>query len=98
MIIGKSFGAPQITKDGVTVAKNIEFKDPYINIGAQLLRSVANKVISSCPALSVLKLNVCQTNDVAGDGTTTATVLARAIYAEGCKSVAAGMVRNFWAN
>eukprot|EP01116_Phalansterium_solitarium_P025057 TRINITY_DN93_c0_g1_i1.p1 TRINITY_DN93_c0_g1~~TRINITY_DN93_c0_g1_i1.p1 ORF type:complete len:608 (+),score=294.55 TRINITY_DN93_c0_g1_i1:84-1826(+) len=72
--IEQSWGAPKITKDGVTVAKAIEFADPYENMGAQLIRNVANK-----------------TNDVAGDGTTTATVLARAIYSEGCKSVAAGM-------
>eukprot|EP01084_Bolivina_argentea_P063071 115220_1 len=69
-----SYGPPKITKDGVTVAKNIEFEDKYENLGAQLVRHVASK-----------------TNDVAGDGTTTATVLARAIFAEGCKAVAAGM-------
>lgn len=74
MILDQSFGSPKITKDGVTVAKHIEFKDRYQNLGAQLVRSVASK-----------------TNDVAGDGTTTATVLTRAIFAEGCKSVAAGM-------
>jgi chaperonin GroEL len=74
VIIEQSFGAPKITKDGVTVAKNIEFKDRHMNLGAQLVRSVANA-----------------TNDIAGDGTTTATVLARAIYAEGIKAVAAGM-------
>lgn len=72
--IEASYGAPKITKDGVTVAKNIEFADKYENIGAQLIRAVANK-----------------TNDVAGDGTTTATVLARAIFREGSKAVAAGM-------
>merc|ERR1719261_1173815 len=72
--IEQSYGAPKITKDGVTVAKNIEFSEKYENIGAQLIRAVANK-----------------TNDVAGDGTTTATVLARAIFAEGSKAVAAGM-------
>jgi len=69
-----SYGPPKITKDGVTVAKNIEFEDRWENLGAQLVRAVASK-----------------TNDVAGDGTTTATVLARAIYAEGCKKVAAGL-------
>jgi len=69
-----SYGPPKITKDGVTVAKNIEFADKYENLGAQLVRHVASK-----------------TNDIAGDGTTTATVLARAIFIEGCKSVAAGM-------
>lgn len=73
-LLDQSFGAPKITKDGVTVAKSIEFKDRYHNMGAQLVRQVASK-----------------TNDVAGDGTTTATVLARAIFAEGCKSVAAGL-------
>merc|ERR1719471_964811 len=72
--IEQTYGAPKITKDGVTVAKNIEFSEKYENIGAQLVRSVASK-----------------TNDVAGDGTTTATVLARAIFTEGCKAVASGM-------
>lgn len=74
VVIEKSFGSPQITKDGVTVAKNIEFKDKHMNLGAQLVRSVAN-----------------DTNNIAGDGTTTATVLTRAIYSEGIKAVAAGM-------
>ena len=74
VVIDQSFGAPKITKDGVTVAKNIEFADRYMNIGASLVKHVANK-----------------TNDEAGDGTTTATILARAIFKEGCKSVAAGM-------
>jgi len=74
VILELPYGSPKITKDGVTVAKQIEFKDRYQNLGAQLVRDVANK-----------------TNDVAGDGTTTATVLTRAIFAEGCKSVAAGM-------
>merc|ERR1719502_1468601 len=73
-VLDQSYGAPKITKDGVTVAKNIEFEDRYHNMGAQLVRQVANK-----------------TNDIAGDGTTTATVLARAIYSDGCKAVAAGM-------
>ncbi|GMI18890.1 hypothetical protein TeGR_g7497 [Tetraparma gracilis] len=73
-IIDQPYGAPKITKDGVTVAKSIELSDKYENMGAQLIKSVANK-----------------TNDAAGDGTTTATVLARAIYKEGCKAVAAGM-------
>jgi len=73
-IIQQPYGAPKITKDGVTVAKAIDFEDPYEDMGAQLIKSVASK-----------------TNDVAGDGTTTATVLARAIYSEGCKAVAAGM-------
>merc|ERR1719230_476002 len=73
-VLDQSYGAPKITKDGVTVAKNIEFEDRYHNMGAQLVRQVANK-----------------TNDVAGDGTTTATVLTRAIYSDGCKAVAAGM-------
>merc|ERR1719408_10394 len=73
-ILDQSFGPPKITKDGVTVAKHIEFKDRFENMGAQLVRQVASK-----------------TNDVAGDGTTTATVLTRAIFSEGCKAVAAGM-------
>jgi len=73
-ILAQPYGAPKITKDGVTVAKSIDLSDPFENMGAQLIKSVASK-----------------TNDVAGDGTTTATVLARAIYAEGCKAVAAGM-------
>src|SRR6186713_3260545 len=74
VVIDKSFGAPRITKDGVTVAKEIELKDKFENMGAQMVREVASK-----------------TNDVAGDGTTTATVLAQAIVREGLKSVAAGM-------
>ncbi|MET4698715.1 chaperonin GroEL [Constrictibacter sp. MBR-5] len=74
VIIDKAFGAPRITKDGVTVAKEIELKDKFENMGAQMVREVASK-----------------TNDVAGDGTTTATVLAQAIVREGAKSVAAGM-------
>ena len=73
VILDKSFGAPRITKDGVTVAKEIELKDPLENMGAQMVREVASK-----------------TSDVAGDGTTTATVLAQAIYREGVKTVAAG--------
>ncbi len=74
VVIDKSFGAPRITKDGVTVAKEIELKDKFENMGAQMLREVASKA-----------------NDSAGDGTTTATVLAQAIVTEGMKSVAAGM-------
>src|SRR5579872_2754973 len=74
VVIDKSFGAPRITKDGVTVAKEIELKDKFENMGAQMVREVASK-----------------TNDLAGDGTTTATVLAQAIVREGVKSVAAGM-------
>jgi len=74
VVIEKSFGAPRITKDGVTVAKEIELKDKFENMGAQMLREVASK-----------------TNDLAGDGTTTATVLAQAIVREGMTSVAAGM-------
>ena len=73
VVIEKSFGAPRITKDGVSVAKEIELEDRFENLGAQLLRSVASK-----------------TNDVAGDGTTTATVLGQAIVVEGIKAVAAG--------
>jgi chaperonin GroEL len=74
VVIDKSFGSPRITKDGVTVAKEIELSDKFENMGAQLVREVATK-----------------TNDIAGDGTTTATVLAQAIVREGSKSVAAGM-------
>ncbi|KAJ9700909.1 hypothetical protein PVL29_006303 [Vitis rotundifolia] len=74
VVLEQSFGAPKVTKDGVTVAKSIEFKDRIKNIGASLVKQVANA-----------------TNDVAGDGTTCATVLTRAIFTEGCKSVAAGM-------
>src|ERR1700755_3040695 len=74
VVIDKSFGAPRITKDGVTVAKEIELEDKFENMGAQMLREVASK-----------------TNDTAGDGTTTATVLAQAIVREGAKAVAAGM-------
>jgi chaperonin GroEL len=73
VVIDKKFGAPVITKDGVTVAKEIELKDHYQNMGAQMVREVASK-----------------TNDTAGDGTTTATVLAQAIYREGVKNVTAG--------
>ena len=74
VVLEKSFGAPRITKDGVTVAKEIELCDKFENMGAQMVREVASK-----------------TNDVAGDGTTTATVLAQAIVREGAKAVAAGM-------
>ncbi|QEN89751.1 chaperonin GroEL [Labrys sp. KNU-23] len=74
VVIEKSFGAPRITKDGVTVAKEIELSDKFENMGAQMVREVASK-----------------TNDTAGDGTTTATVLAQAIVREGAKAVAAGM-------
>ncbi|CDX27974.1 60 kDa chaperonin (Protein Cpn60) (groEL protein) [Mesorhizobium plurifarium] len=74
VVIDKSFGAPRITKDGVTVAKEIELEDKFENMGAQMVREVASK-----------------TNDIAGDGTTTATVLAQAIVQEGNKAVAAGM-------
>ena len=73
MVIEKSYGAPQITKDGVTVAKEIELIDPVENMGAQLVKEVASK-----------------TNDLAGDGTTTATVLAQSIVATGLKNVTAG--------
>ena len=73
-MIDKAFGAPRITKDGVTVAKEIELEDKFENMGAQMVREVASK-----------------TNDEAGDGTTTATVLAASIVREGCKAVAAGM-------
>ena len=74
VVIDQTYGAPKITKDGVTVAKSIDFENKFENMGAALVRQVASK-----------------TNESAGDGTTTATVLARAIYNEGCKSVAAGM-------
>ena len=70
VLIEKKFGSPLMTKDGVTVAKEIELKDKHENMGAQLVREVASK-----------------TSDIAGDGTTTATVLARAIYKEGIKAV-----------
>ena len=73
VVLDKKWGSPTITKDGVTVAKEIELEDPYENMGAQLVKEVASK-----------------TNDVAGDGTTTATVLAQAIVSEGMKLVAAG--------
>eukprot|EP01119_Soliformovum_irregulare_P022937 TRINITY_DN792_c0_g1_i1.p1 TRINITY_DN792_c0_g1~~TRINITY_DN792_c0_g1_i1.p1 ORF type:complete len:579 (+),score=220.20 TRINITY_DN792_c0_g1_i1:85-1821(+) len=72
--IAQSYGSPKITKDGVTVAKSIDLADPFENLGASLIKNVANR-----------------TNDIAGDGTTTATVLTRAIFTEGCKAVAAGM-------
>ncbi|KAF8388334.1 hypothetical protein HHK36_027000 [Tetracentron sinense] len=74
VVLEQSYGAPKVTKDGVTVAKSIEFKDRVKNMGASLVKQVANA-----------------TNDIAGDGTTCATVLTRAIFSEGCKSVAAGM-------
>src|SRR3954466_10099943 len=74
VVIEKSFGAPRITKDGVTVAKEIELADKFENMGAQMVREVASK-----------------TNDLAGDGTTTATVLAAAIVREGMRAVAAGL-------
>src|SRR5215207_6546006 len=74
VILDKSFGAPRITKDGVTVAKEIELSDKFENMGAQMVREVASK-----------------TSDLAGDGTTTATVLAASIMKEGIKLVAAGM-------
>src|ERR1700709_804403 len=73
VVLDKSYGAPRITKDGVTVAKEIELEDKFENMGAQMLKEVASK-----------------TADLAGDGTTTATVLAQAIVREGAKSVAAG--------
>ena len=73
MVLGKKFGAPVITNDGVTIAKEIELKDEFENMGAQLVREVATK-----------------TNDAAGDGTTTATVLAQAMVTEGMKNVTAG--------
>ena len=74
VVIDKSYGAPRSTKDGVTVAKEIDLEDKFENMGAQMVKEVASK-----------------TNDEAGDGTTTATILAQAIVKEGCKYVAAGM-------
>src|SRR5439155_22327552 len=73
VLLEKTWGAPVVSVDGVTVAKEIELKDPYENMGAQMVKEVASK-----------------TNDVAGDGTTTATVLAEAIFEEGLKNVTAG--------
>jgi len=73
VVLDKSFGAPTVTKDGVTVAKEVELEDKFENMGAQMVKEVASK-----------------TSDVAGDGTTTATVLARAIFTEGLKMVVAG--------
>src|SRR2546423_10416401 len=73
VVLGKKWGSPVITKDGVTVAKEIELKDKYENMGAQMVKEVATK-----------------TNDIAGDGTTTATVLAQAIFRDGVKNVTAG--------
>src|SRR5712691_10584619 len=73
VVIDKKYGSPTITKDGVTVAKEVELKDQYENMGAQMLKEVASK-----------------TSDVAGDGTTTATVLAQAIFKEGLRNVTAG--------
>src|SRR6266542_6021345 len=73
VVLDKNFGSPPLTKDGVTVAKEIDLKDPLENMGAQMVREVASK-----------------TSDVAGDGTTTATVLAQSIFKEGIKNVAAG--------
>ncbi|MDU3351123.1 MAG: TCP-1/cpn60 chaperonin family protein, partial [Clostridium sp.] len=81
VVLDKKFGAPLITNDGVTIAREIELEDPYENMGAQLVKEVATK-----------------TNDVAGDGTTTATLLAQAIIREGLKNVTAGanpiLIRN----
>src|SRR3954471_809144 len=74
VIIDKKFGSPTVTKDGVTVAKEVELKDPIENMGAQMVKEVATK-----------------TSDLAGDGTTTATVLAQAIFREGLKNVTAGV-------
>ena len=74
VVLDKSFGAPTVTKDGVSVAKEIELEDKFENMGAQMVKEVAS-----------------QTSDIAGDGTTTATVLAQAIVREGMKAVAAGM-------
>ena len=76
MILDKSFGGPTVTKDGVTVSKEIELEDRFENMGAKLVNEVASK-----------------TSDIAGDGTTTATVLARAIFREGLRNIAAGAIR-----
>src|SRR6185503_16503424 len=73
-VIDKGWGSPNVTKDGVTVAEEIELEDPYENMGAQLVKEAASK-----------------TSDVAGDGTTTATILAKAIFREGLKNIAAGV-------
>src|SRR5512138_1582747 len=73
VVLEKKYGGPTVTKDGVTVAKEIELRDPLENMGAQMVREVASK-----------------TSDIAGDGTTTATILAQSVYREGVKSVAAG--------
>jgi len=75
VVLQKSFGSPTVTKDGVTVAKEIELEDPYENMGAQMVREVASK-----------------TSDVAGDGTTTATILAESIFLEGLRAVVAGVI------
>jgi chaperonin GroEL len=74
VVLQKSYGAPKVTKDGVTVAKDLEFADPYENLGAQMLKEAANKA-----------------NDNAGDGTTTTSVLTKALVSEGVKAVTAGM-------
>ncbi|MEJ6732652.1 MAG: TCP-1/cpn60 chaperonin family protein, partial [Opitutaceae bacterium] len=74
VVIDKKFGSPTVTKDGVTVAKEVELPDPYENMGAQMVKEVASK-----------------TSDIAGDGTTTATVIAQSIFREGSKLVVAGM-------
>ena len=84
VVLDKKFGSPTITKDGVTVAKEIELEDPWENMGAQMVREVASK-----------------TSDVAGDGTTTATVLTESIYREGLRNVTAGanpmaLQRGYW--
>ena len=76
VILDKKFGSPAVTKDGVTVAKEIELEDSFENMGAQMVKEVASK-----------------TSDIAGDGTTTATVLAEAIYREGLKNVTAGLIQ-----
>ena len=81
VIIDKSYGSPTVTKDGVTVAKEIELEDKFENMGAQMVKEVASK-----------------TSDVAGDGTTTATLLAQAIYREGVKAVAAGSATRWTSN
>ena len=81
VILQKSFGSPSVTKDGVTVAKEIELEEPFENMGAKMVKEVANK-----------------TNDLAGDGTTTASVLVEAIYSEGLKAMATGAPRRSTSN
>src|SRR6476620_8378485 len=100
VVLDKSYGAPRITKDGVTVAKEIELSDKFENMGAQMVREVASKTsdiagdgttTATVLAQAIVREVASKTIDIAGDGTTTATVLAQAIVREGAKAVAAGM-------